>query len=141
MALVAAVWALFAVDVGPVKIAEAWYKGFWILLKFAMQMVLILVTGYAIAISPIATRFIDWLAARISRPLWVYASIIFVGQIFSMISWGWIVLTAVLARELSMRVKGVDYRLSAAAVYAAFLPWHGGLSGSIPLVLNTPRIF
>ena len=141
LTLVAAVWALFAVDVGPVKIAEAWYKGFWILLKFAMQMVLILVTGYAIAISPIATRFIDWLAARISRPLWVYASIIFVGQIFSMISWGWIVLTAVLARELSMRVKGVDYRLAAAAVYASFLPWHGGLSGSIPLVLNTPENF
>ena len=141
LTLIAALWALFAVDVGPVKIAEAWYKGFWILLKFAMQMVLILVTGYAIAISPIASRFIDWIASRIKSPVWVYASIIFVGQIFSLISWGWIVLTAVLARELSLRVKGVDYRLAAAAVYAAFLPWHGGLSGSIPLVLNTPENF
>jgi len=141
LTLIAALWALFAVDVGPVKIAEAWYKGFWILLKFAMQMVLILVTGYAIAISPIASRFIDWIASRIKSPMWVYASILFVGQIFSLISWGWIVLTAVLARELSLRVKGVDYRLAAAAVYAAFLPWHGGLSGSIPLVLNTPENF
>ncbi|BBO70369.1 short-chain fatty acids transporter [Desulfosarcina alkanivorans] len=141
LTLIAAVWALFAVDAGPVKIAEAWYKGFWILLKFAMQMVLILVTGYAIAISPVASRFIDWLAGRINRPLWVYASVVFVGQIFTLISWGWIVLVAVLARELSMRVKGVDYRLAAAAVYASFLPWHGGLSGSIPLVLNTPENF
>lgn len=128
-------------DVGPVKIAEAWYKGFWILLKFAMQMVLILVTGYAIAISPIASRFIDWIAKRINKPILVYATVIFVGQIFSLISWGWIVLTAVLARELALRVKGVDYRLTAAAVYAALLPWHGGLSGSIPLVLNTPDNF
>lgn len=40
-----------------------------------------------------------------------------------------------------MRVKGVDYRLTAAAVYATFLPWHGGLSGSIPLVINTPENF
>lgn len=141
LTLIAAVWALFAVDVGPVKIAEAWYKGFWILLKFAMQMVLILVTGYAIAISPVASRFIDSIASRIKSPAWVYASVLFVGQIFSMISWGWIVLTAVLARELSTRVKGVDYRLVAAAVYASFLPWHGGLSGSIPLVLNTPENF
>ena len=141
LTLIAAVWALFAMDVGPVKIAEAWYKGFWSLLAFAMQMVLILVTGYAIAISPIATRFIDWLATRINRPIWVYASVIFVGQIFSLISWGWIVLTAVLARELGTRVKGVDYRLVAAAVYASFLPWHGGLSGSIPLVINTPENF
>ena len=61
LTLIAAVWAFFAVDVGPMKIAEAWYKGFWILLEFAMQMVLILVTGYAIALSPIASRFIDWL--------------------------------------------------------------------------------
>ena len=141
LTLVAAVWALFAVDVGPVKIAEAWYKGFWSLLGFAMQMVLILVTGYAIAISPIATRFIDWLAARINKPVAVYATIVVAGQIFSLISWGWIVLTAVLARELGMRVKGVDYRLTAAAVYATFLPWHGGLSGSIPLVINTPENF
>jgi len=141
LTLVAALWALFALDVGPVKIAEAWYKGFWILLKFAMQMVLILVTGYAIAISPIASRFIDWIARQIKSPVWVYASVVFVGQIFSLISWGWIVLTAVLARELSTRVKGVDYRLSAAAVYASFLPWHGGLSGSIPLMLNTPENF
>jgi len=111
------------------------------LLKFAMQMVLILVTGYAIAISPIASRFIDWLAARINWPVAVYATIAIAGRVFAMISWGWIVLTAVLARELAMRVKGVDYRLTAAAVYATFLPWHGGLSGSIPLVINTPKNF
>ena len=141
LTIIAAVWALFAMDVGPVKIAQAWYKGFWSLLAFAMQMVLILVTGYAIAISPLATRFIDWLAARINTPLAVYVAVIFVGQIFAMISWGWIVLTAVLGRELAIRVKGVDYRLTAAAVYASLLPWHGGLSGSIPLVLNTPENF
>ena len=141
LTLIAAVWALFSMDVGPVKIAEAWYKGFWSLLSFAMQMVLILVTGYAIAISPIASRFIDWLAARINKPVAVYVTIMIAGQIFSLISWGWIVLTAVLARELAMRVKGVDYRLTAAAVYMTFLPWHGGLSGSIPLVINTPDNF
>ncbi|MGA6927202.1 MAG: TIGR00366 family protein, partial [Desulfosarcina sp.] len=141
LTLIAAVWALFAMDVGPVKIAEAWYKGFWSLLSFAMQMVLILVTGYAIAISPIASRFIDWLADRINTPVAVYVTIAIAGQIFSLISWGWIVLTAVLARELAMRVKGVDYRLTAAAVYVTFLPWHGGLSGSIPLVINTPENF
>lgn len=141
LTLIAAVWALFAVDAGPVKIAAAWYKGFWILLKFAMQMVLILVTGYAIAISPVASRFIDWVASKINTPVAVYATVIFVGQIFSLISWGWVVLTAVLARELAMRVKKVDYRLVSAAVYAAFLPWHGGLSGSIPLVINTPENF
>jgi len=141
LTVIAAIWAFFTMDVGPVKIAEAWYKGFWSLLEFAMQMVMILVAGYAIAISPIAIRFIDWLAACIRKPLLVYAGVLFVGQIFVFFSWGWVALTAVLARELSRRVKGVDYSLTAAAVYASLLPWHGGLSGSIPLVINTPDNF
>jgi len=38
-------------------------------------------------------------------------------------------------------VRGVDYRLLAAGVYASNLSWHGGLSGSIPLLLNTPENF
>jgi short-chain fatty acids transporter len=141
LTLIAAIWAFATMNVGPVRIAEAWYKGFWSLLEFAMQMVMILVTGYAIAISPIAIRFIDWLAGRIRKPLFVYAGVLFVGQIFVFFSWGWIALTAVLARELSRRVKGVDYNLTAAAVYASLLPWHGGMSGSIPLVINTPDNF
>ena len=141
LTLIAAVWAFVTMNVGPVRIAEAWYKGFWSLLEFAMQMVLILVTGYAIAISPVAIRFIDWLAGRIHKPLFVYAGVLFVGQIFVFFSWGWIALTAVLARELSRRVEGVDYNLTAAAVYASLLPWHGGMSGSIPLVINTPDNF
>jgi short-chain fatty acids transporter len=64
-----------------------------------------------------------------------------VGLIFNLISWGWIVLAAVLARELARRVKGVDYRLLAACVYTTNIIWHGGLSGSIPLVINTPNNF
>jgi short-chain fatty acids transporter len=51
------------------------------------------------------------------------------------------VLTAVLGRELAVRVKKVDYRLLAACVYASLLTWHGGLSGSVPLVINTPDNF
>ena len=46
-----------------------------------------------------------------------------------------------LARELAARVKKVDYRLLTACVYVSFLPWHGGLSGSIPLTMNTPNNF
>ena len=128
-------------DLTPLKIVQAWYKGFWDLLQFAMQMVLILVTGYAIAISGPATRLIDTLASRIKRPIMVYALVVFIGGIFVLISWGMIVLTAVLARELALRVKKVDYRLLAACVYVSFLPWHGGLSGSIPLTMNTPGNF
>ncbi|MDT8272166.1 MAG: TIGR00366 family protein, partial [Desulfomonilia bacterium] len=141
LTLIAALMALIFVGAKPFEIVQSWYKGFWILLAFAMQMILILVTGYAIAISPPAEKFLDWLSKRVKTPGAVYVVVTFAGCIFSLISWGWIVLTAVLGRELATRVKGVDYRLLAACVYTAFLPWHGGLSGSIPLVLNTPDNF
>jgi short-chain fatty acids transporter len=36
----------------PVKMVSFWGDGFWKLLEFSMQMVLILVTGYVLASSP-----------------------------------------------------------------------------------------
>ena len=41
---------------------DSWYKGFWELLTFAMQMVLILVTGYAVAYHPLVYRGLRRLA-------------------------------------------------------------------------------
>ncbi|UCH22861.1 MAG: short-chain fatty acid transporter, partial [Deltaproteobacteria bacterium] len=129
LTFIAGVMAFFWVDAKIFAIIQAWYKGFFVLLQFAMQMVLILVTGYAIALSPPAAKGIDWLASKIKSPAMVYVIVTGVGCIFSMISWGWVVLTAVLGRELAIRVKKVDYRLLAACIYTSILPWHGGLSG------------
>ncbi|KNB24573.1 short-chain fatty acid transporter, partial [Salmonella enterica subsp. enterica serovar Typhimurium] len=41
------------------------------------------------------------------------------------------------AREVARRVRGTDYRLLVACAYMGFLTWHGGLSGSVPLVAAT----
>ncbi|MBN2539294.1 MAG: short-chain fatty acid transporter, partial [Deltaproteobacteria bacterium] len=131
LTFLAAILAFVFVNAKPFGIVQAWYKGFWSLLAFAMQMVLILVTGYALAISPPISKFLDWLATKVKSPVAVYATVGIVGCICSMISWGWIVLTAVLARELALRVKKVDYRLLCGCVYASFLPWEGGLSSSV----------
>ena len=141
LTFIAAILAFFWVDAKPFEVIQSWYKGFWILLKFSMQMVLILVTGYALAISPPITRFLDWLSTKVKTPVGVYLTVTIAGVIFHLISWGWIVLAAVLARELARRVKGVDYRLLAACVYSTNVAWHGGLSGSVPLVMNTPDNF
>ena len=45
----AAVAAFFSEGSGPVEIAQSWYGGFWNLLQFSMQMVLILVTANFVA--------------------------------------------------------------------------------------------
>lgn len=128
-------------DAGPVAILDGWYRGFWQLLAFGMQMVLMLSTGFAIALSPAVARLIDWIAHHVNTPNRVYIAIVIVGGLFGLVSWGWLVLTAVLARELAQRVRGLDYAFLTAVVYLSGSTWVGGLSSSIPLLLNTPGNF
>jgi short-chain fatty acids transporter len=132
-------WAL--TDAGLGDVAGHWYRGFWMLLEFGMQMVLILTTGYAIALSPIASRLLDRLTGLARTPGAVYVLVMVAGALFSLVSWGWVVLAAVLARELARRVDGVDYAYLVACVYVSSQPWVGGLSSSIPLLLNTDGNF
>jgi short-chain fatty acids transporter len=141
LTVLVAVLARGVMGSGFEQITADWYRGFWMLLEFTMQMVLILATGFAIALSPPAARAIDWLAKFARRPAAVYVLVLVVGGLFSLISWGWIVLTAVLGRELAKRVEGVDYAYLIACVYLSGQPWVGGLSSSIPLVLNTDGNF
>lgn len=141
LTLLVALLALGLTDAGPNKIIDTWYQGFWMLLEFGMQMVLMLVAGYAIALSPIISRLIDNLARMVHSPGSVYIIIIVIGGLFNLVSWGWLVLTAVLARELAKRVEGLDYAFLVACVYLSGQPWVGGLSSSIPLLLNTENNF
>ncbi len=133
--------ALVLTDSGFNDVSGHWYGGFWMLLEFGMQMVLILTTGYAIALSPLADRIIGQLVSVAKTPGSVYVLVMIVGGLFSLVSWGWVVLTAVLARQLAQRVDGVDYAYLVACVYLSGLPWVGGFSSSIPLLLNTEGNF
>ena len=133
--------AVICVCATPLDVVQSWYDGFWDLLGFGMQIVLLLVTGYAIALSPVASKMIDWLAAKIKTPAMVYGAVVLIGGLFSLISWSWMVLTAVLARELAKRVKNVHYPYLVACTYWSGGPWVCGLSSSIPLLLNTENNF
>lgn len=141
LTVLVAVLALALTDSGFDAVTGHWYQGFWMLLEFGMQMVLILTTGYAIALSPVASRAIDRLTAMARTPAAVYVLVLIAGSLFSLVSWGWVVLAAVLGRELARRVAGVDYAYLIACVYLSSQPWVAGLSSSIPLLLNTDGNF
>lgn len=141
LTLLVALLATVFTDTSPKGVVDAWYKGFWILLEFGMQVVLSLTTGFAIALSPAVGRLIDRVALLARGPGSVYFIVGVVGGLFGLVSWGWAVLTAVLARELASRVRGVDYAYLTACAYGAGITWVCGLSSSIPLVLNTPGNF
>ncbi|MBR9777945.1 MAG: short-chain fatty acid transporter [Cytophagales bacterium] len=131
--IVAMIWAKSS----ALETIQAWYAGFWMLLEFGMQMVLILVSGYCIALSPFIKKIIYKLTNFIQSPKQVYPFVMFIGLMLSMISWGWMVITAALARELALRIKGINYPYLIACVYFSGGIWVSGLSSSIPLLLNT----
>ena len=135
----AALSAFIWMDASPIKIIESWYDGFFDLLSFAMQIVLIIITGFSIALSPIVKRGIDKLAQYISTPIQVYFFVVILGVLLCLVSFGWLVITCVLARELALRVKGINYPFLIACVYFSLNSWVLGLSSSIPLLLNSEK--
>ncbi|MDH4256872.1 MAG: TIGR00366 family protein, partial [Gammaproteobacteria bacterium] len=141
LTLIVAAAALTLTDADINRVIDDWYRGFWILLEFGMQMALMLSTGFAIALSPPVARLIDRLALLARTPGAVYLLVMVVGGLFGLVSWGWGVLTAVFARELARRVDGIDYAYLAACVYLSGQTWTAGLSSSIPLLLNTEGNF
>ncbi|NND51310.1 MAG: short-chain fatty acid transporter [Flavobacteriaceae bacterium] len=139
LTIIAVLGAFFWLDATPLKIVESWYEGFFDLLEFGMQIVLIIITGFSIALSPVIKKGIDWLTRYINTPGQVYFLVVMIGMLLCLVSFGWIVITCVLARELAMRVKGVNYPFLVACVYLSMNSWVLGLSSSIPLLLNTEK--
>ncbi|WP_323788551.1 short-chain fatty acid transporter [Psychroserpens sp.] len=129
--------AFFWLEASPIEIIKGWYDGFYSLLEFGMQIVLIIITGFAIALSPIVNKGIDKLTNYIKTPRQVYFFVTLIGALLSLISFGWIVITCVLARELAIRIKGINYPFLVACVYFSSGSWVTGLSSSIPLLLGT----
>jgi short-chain fatty acids transporter len=131
---------------GPFEMIQHWYKGFWELLAFAMQMCLILVTGHALATSPLVRRGIEHLAEIPKKQAGAVFLVGLIAAIAAWINWGLgIIVGALIAREVgrSAELRGipVHYPLLGAAGYAGFLTWHGGLSASAPLLVATEKHF
>ncbi len=141
LTLLTVVLAFTFTDTKPIGIIEGWYNGFWKLLSFGMQIVLIIITAYAIAESSLVKHGINTLANYITTPAQVYLIIIAFGALLSLISFGMVVVTAILGREFAKRIQGVHYTFLVACVYFSFNGWVCGLSSSIALLLNTKDNF
>lgn len=129
-------------DSGPMQMVQHWVGGFWNLLAFSMQMVLVLVTGYVLASTPIIKRFLGIVAGLAKTPGQGIMLVGFVSTIASWINWGFgLVIGALVAKEVARRIENVHYPLLIATAYMGFLVWHGGFSGSIPLTIATDKHF
>ncbi len=120
-----------------------WGDGLWILLKFGMQMCLIIVTGSIIADSPPMRRGLDALARAVKSDRGAVVCTAAVSMILCWVHWGLgLIASAFLARAVARRRPNVDFRLLVASAYLGMTAvWHAGLSGSAPLLVATPEHF
>lgn len=138
LTLVIFVMGLGLTDSSPVQMVAFWGQGFWALLAFSMQMVLVLVTGFVLASSPVFKTGLGKLASLAKSPGSAITLVTLVSLAASWINWGFgLVIGALFAKELAKRVEHVDYRLLIASAYSGFIIWHAGFSGSIPLSIAT----
>lgn len=119
-----------------------WSTGLWKFLQFSMQMALILVTGYALADSPVIRRLLGRIAQLPQSPGQAAALVGFVAAVTGLVNWGLgLIVGALLARDVgrSMEARGrpSHFPLLCAAGYVGLLVWHGGLSGSAALKSST----
>jgi len=109
-------------------------KGFFGLLPFTMQMILVLVLGSAMAQAKVFKNLLKKIAKTAKTPVRGIMITAFISVIACWINWGFgLVIGALLAKEIAREVKGIDYRLLIATAYSGFIVWHGGISGSIPI--------
>lgn len=136
------VLGIILTDSGPIEMIEHWGTGFWELLAFAMQMSLVVVTGYILASTPFVKKILFKLSTFANTPPQAVLLVTFVALIACLINYGFgLVVGALFAVHVAKRVPTVDYRILIASAYSGFLVWHGGFSASIPLLIATPGHF
>ena len=114
-------------------------KSFWALIPFTMQMVMVIIGGYVLASTPVVYRLIRWLAGVPKTPRSAIALVALLSMLTSLISWGLsLIFSGLFVRELTQRVKGMDYRAAGAAGYLGLgAVWALGLSSSAALLMTT----
>lgn len=136
--LTAALAFVFAPHRGVFDVLAGWYKGIFDIFAFALQMILVLVTGYALAASRPVTRGLDALAAIPRTPKGAVTLTFLASAVACWLNWGFgLVVAGLLARTIARRMR-IDFGWLVASAYAGFVVWASGLSSSIALAQATP---
>ncbi|MBV8809533.1 MAG: short-chain fatty acid transporter, partial [Acidobacteriaceae bacterium] len=136
--LTAGLALIFAPHHGLMELLGAWYSGIFQILEFAFQMILILVTGYALANAKPIRRTLESIASVASTPRQSVVLTFLVSALACWLNWGFgLIVAALMAREIAKRVR-IDFGWLVAAAYSGFLIWASGLSSSIALAQATP---
>ncbi len=122
----------------PLQMLTHWYGGFWVFLQFSMQMILILVFGFCLAISSPMQKLLKSIAAVPKTPASALTITIVISFALGWINWGiGMIAGPLLAREISKRME-VDFPVLIAGAYSGWIAGIAGLSAAAALWSATP---
>ena len=141
LTILAILLAIFGAGAGLNETVLAWGGGMWSLLELAMQFTIAMIAAHACVSSRPAFRFLDWLASRpdTERPV---QAVVLLGAFSIVVAYfNWaasVVASALFLPFVARRNPKADIRLLITAGYLGLgTVWHGGLSGSAPLIMAT----
>jgi len=124
------------------KIIEAfksWKTGLWNpgLMRFLVQMMLMLVLGHVMALSPLVTKGINAMLSKIKTGNQALIFISVLSITVGLFNWGLaLIVSAIFARKIGEYATEnsikINYPLIVATAYSSLMVWHGGISGSAP---------
>ena len=123
-----------------IELLEYWEKGLWDapLLVFALQMMLMLVLGHALALTKPINLLIEKATVYCNTTANAAALVTLLTVMVSLFNWGLgLIFGAIFARKVGDQAikKNIPlhYPLIGAAGYSGLMVWHGGISGSAPI--------
>lgn len=138
--VVVAAGAMMAGAPAP-TVAKAFGDGFWTLIPFTMQMAVVAISGYVVAVSPPASMLIDRLALLPRTARGAVAFVALASLLTSLLNWAIsLIFSGLLVRAIARR-RGlrVDYRAASAAAYLGMgATWALGLSSSAAQLQANP---
>lgn len=142
ISLVVVALAVAVTHKSPVEVVGYWGDGFFGILAFSMQMTLVIVSGYALASAGVVRRFLQAVARIPKTPKQTVVFIAVVSMVLYYLNWGLgLIAGGLLAREAAKLHPDVDFRLLVAGAFSGIIITHGGLSASVPLLINTKGHF
>ena len=117
-----------------------WEEGLWNppLLVFAVQMMLMLVLGHALALTKPVDSVISYATRFCTTTAKAAAIVTFLTVCVALFNWGLgLIFGAILTRKVGEHAArnnlSLNYPLIGAAGYSGLMVWHGGISGSAPI--------
>ena len=134
--------AMFGAGASLNESVLAWGDGMWALLELGMQFSIAMIAAHACVSSRPVYRFLDWLAGLpdSNKPVQAIFLIGAYALVTGYLNWALsVVASALFVPFVARRNPKADIRVIIAAAYLGICTiWHGGLSGSAPLILATP---